>query len=282
MKSGYIVAKYDNMSGSYTCRRLVEEACACGLTLDVVGVVDTFLGAYKPVRHGSPIECRDFAILRYVHGSIKDFIANNVNRCFNLLNAFDIYSNKFEQISRIRSDALEIPAWLLGTPSHDFDILADYLGIPFVSKGLNGSMGREVNLVKCRDDFEKLAGVYGPERELLFESFVSSSFGRDIRVFVIDGEPIACMQRRSNGDFRANVALGAACTAWPIDEDITRAANDIFRITGLDYFGLDLLFGGQGYAFCEVNVMPGLYGIEHATGVNVAGEVVRLIRGELI
>jgi len=82
------------------------------------------------------------------------------------------------------------------------------------------------------------------------------------------------MERRSaNGEFRANFALGGTVSALIIDEEMRRIARTMYETTGLEVFGLDLLYGRDGYLFCELNVTPGLEGIEKATGINAAGAV---------
>ena len=50
--------------------------------------------------------------------------------------------------------------------------------------------------------------------------------------------------------------------------------------TGLDFLGIDLLFGREKPYFCEINVMPGLEGIEKASGINVAGKIIETIQSD--
>ncbi|MDD6039211.1 MAG: RimK family protein, partial [bacterium] len=81
----------------------------------------------------------------------------------------------------------------------------------------------------------------------------------------------------SNGDFRANVALGASVEKTVPTEEIQQIAAEIYAQTGLDFVGLDLLFGKELPYFCEINVMPGIEGMERATGVNIAARMMELI-----
>ena len=116
---------------------------------------------------------------------------------------------------------------------------------------------------------------------MLFEEFISESYGRDLRFYSIRGEAVACMQRTSQGDFRANVALGASVEPYPVTSGIRTIAADIYEQTGLDFLGIDLLFGREKPYFCEINVMPGLEGIEKASGINVAGKIIETIQSDL-
>lgn len=82
------------------------------------------------------------------------------------------------------------------------------------------------------------------------------------------------------GDFRANVALGASVEPYPVTSGIRTIAADIYEQTGLDFLGIDLLFGREKPYFCEINVMPGLEGIEKASGINVAGKIIETIQSD--
>lgn len=90
------------------------------------------------------------------------------------------------------------------------------------------------------------------------------------------------MQRHSRGDFRANVALGAEVEAYEISPGMRAIARDIYSQTGLDFLGIDLLFGEDKPYFCEINVMPGIEGIEQASGENIARKIMETIRGDFL
>ena len=38
--TGYLLEKYNNMKGSYTCYRFLEEAAALGMKVEMVGALD--------------------------------------------------------------------------------------------------------------------------------------------------------------------------------------------------------------------------------------------------
>ena len=61
---------------------------------------------------------------------------------------------------------------------------------------------------------------------------------------------------------------------------IEQIAANIYEQTGLDFLGIDLLFGDDKPYFCEINVMPGIEGIEKASGVNVARKIMEVIKGD--
>ena len=235
---GYIIEKYNAMTNAYTCNRLVQEASALDMDLQIVGIHDTMVSPQGVINHGKI------------------------------------------QVRRLHSEAFLIPKYLLGTSLLPFSSIVEQLGLPFVGKGLESSMGEEIVCIRDKASYEELSLNYPSSKEWLFEEFISESYGRDLRFYSIRGEAVACMQRRSQGDFRANVALGASVEPYPVTPGIRAIAADIYEQTGLDFLGIDLLFGREKPYFCEINVMPGLEGIEKASGINVAAKVMETIRSD--
>ena len=280
--SGYIIEKYNRMTNAYTCNRLVEEAGKLDIDIKIIGIHDTMILENEIWNQGTKLEKRDFVINRYKWGKEKDEINSLTIKSYNPLDAYNIYINKYEQVKRLRSTEFIVPKYLLGTAMLKFEEIVKVLGIPFVAKGLESSMGEQISLIEKKEDLQNLCKEYGMEKEWLFEEFVTTSFGRDMRFYSIRGEVVACMQRKSQGDFRANVALGASVESYEITPGIRQIAKDIYEQTGLDFLGIDLLFGTEKPYFCEINVMPGIEGMEKATGVNVAKKIVETIREDFV
>lgn len=275
---GYIIEKYNNMANAYTCNRLLEEATRLKIDLKIIGIHDCIVKKDQIINAGAVLEKRDFVINRYKWGNMKDEINSLAERSYNPLSEYKRYINKYEQVKRLHSEEFLIPEYVLGTAELPFEELAKRLKTPFVAKGLESSMGEQIFLIEKAENLKELVISYGLEKEWLFEEFIHTSYGRDLRFYSIRGEVAACMERSSKGDFRANVALGASVKPSEITPAIRQIARDIYDQTGLDFLGIDLLFGKNKPYFCEINVMPGIEGIERATGVNVAAKIMETIR----
>ena len=276
MPEGYLIEKYNNMGASYTCSRLHDEAGARGMGLRTIGVRDTALTSAGPVNLGAVLPEADFAILRYKWGTTAPAIAARAAHTCNEADAFFRFVSKAEQRRRLSSPHFLVPDWQLVTGVPDFARTAGVLGAPFVVKAPDRSMGENVFLISSEEDLVPL-GAFGPEKEWICERFAAESRGRDMRVFCLRGEPIAAMIRSAKDDFRANVALGAVTTPLDIEDWMRKGARDIYARTGLAVMGIDFLFGAEKPYLCEINVMPGLAGIEKTTGVNAAGAVMDMI-----
>lgn len=143
------------------------------------------------------------------------------------------------------------------------------LGFPLVVKECFGSLGKQVYLVRSKEELltlsERLKRI--PH---LFQKFISESAGRDLRVIVVGGKALCAMTRSSQTDFRSNAELGGTGKAFALDDEARALCEAAAKKLGLDYCGIDLLFGKDGYLICEVNSNAFFGTIEKVTGVNVA------------
>ena len=278
--TGYLIEKYNNMGSAYSCRRLLDEAQKQGVDLRILGVSDTSIKENNCYNQGYQLENKNFIINRYKYGKVKDYLNGLGAKSYNSLQALNIYINKLEQLKNINSAYFIKPKYIAGYSSLPFGMLADELKLPFVAKGLESSMGQEIFLIKNKEEYKNLANLYPAFKEWLFEEFIFSSSGRDMRIYCARGEVIAAMERTSDTDFRANVALGANVKKIKIEPYFQNIAHDIYKQTGLDFVGLDLLYGKELPYFCEINVTAGLERIEQATDINVAGAIMQTIKDD--
>jgi len=158
---------------------------------------------------------------------------------------------------------------------------AEQLGFPMVVKECFGSFGQQVYLAQNEEELHalvsRLAGT-----PLLFQELIQESYGRDVRINVVDGRVVASMHRRStDGDFRSNLTRGGAMEACIPTEAQQAIAIRAAEALGLDFAGVDVLFGKDGPIICEVNSNPHFKTTLECTGVNMADEIMRHIAGKL-
>ncbi|HKL99329.1 MAG TPA: RimK family alpha-L-glutamate ligase, partial [Mobilitalea sp.] len=153
--------------------------------------------------------------------------------------------------------------------------VANCLSFPMVIKECFGSFGQQVYLVKDMDELkDKLAQI--GVKPLLFQEFISTSFGRDIRLQVVGKKVIAGMYRYSeNGDFRANLSNGGSMKPYNPSEEECELALRCCETIGLDFAGVDLLFGEDDKLLvCEVNSNAHFKNIYDCSGVNAADAII--------
>ncbi len=111
---------------------------------------------------------------------------------------------------------------------------------------------------------------------------LAESKGRDVRAFVVGDRVVAAMRRVATGtEFRSNVHRGGTTEAIELDERFSETAVRAAQIMGLRVAGVDMLEGAEGLQIMEVNLSPGLEGIEGCTGLDIAGAVIDYIAAQV-
>ena len=137
-------------------------------------------------------------------------------------------------------------------------------GAPVVIKLLEGTQGIGVILAPDIKIAEAIIEtLHSTNQNVLIQSFISESRGRDIRALVVGDRVVAAMRRRAKGDeFRSNVHRGGTVEPVELTPEYEQAAVRSAQIMGLRVAGVDMLEGNEGPLVMEVNSSPGLEGIE--------------------
>ena len=199
-------------------------------------------------------------------------------RLFNTHKAVRVCDDKGTTYLALLNSGLNIPKTIFGALCYNKDMpidtewakkIAESLGYPLIIKESFGSMGKGVylanNLSELLEVMEKVK-----LKPHLFQEYIGEP-GVDVRVIVIGGKAVCAMERRNDTDFRSNVAQGGYGKKITLDDEFKKSAEKCASILGLDYCGVDLLYGKDNKPYvCEVNSNAFISGIEKVTGFNVA------------
>lgn len=155
------------------------------------------------------------------------------------------------------------------------DNIESQLSYPMVIKECMGSFGEQVSLVYNREELLSMVKSKG-KSPFIVQEFISTSTGRDVRIYVAGGEAKAAIMRYNEKDFRANYVEGAGMKAYtPTEAQIEMAVN-VARILGLEFGGIDILFGEDDEpVFCEANSNAHFKKLYTVTGVDMAEEILK-------
>lgn len=187
--------------------------------------------------------------------------------------AIESVADKLHTLQILAGAKLPVPKTILGKFPADVDLVERELGFPVVVKKLRGTRGAGVVLAQDRAQFDDLANLLDGNAQgsdFLFQQYVSSSHGRDVRVLVIDGKVVAAMERRANdGGFKSNISLGGSALPFTPPPAMAKLALKVAHALQLDIAGIDILFDEDGYKICEANSSPGFQGLERACDVDI-------------
>jgi gamma-F420-2:alpha-L-glutamate ligase len=167
----------------------------------------------------------------------------------------------------------------------DVDFVEKNIGFPVIVKKISGSYGRGVFLAENKKQLRQLvtmAELTKKTYDIIIQEFVKDTWGKDLRVFVVNNKVVGCMMRQAtDDDFRANITRGGEGFPYEVNEQIEWLSSESAKALDLDIAGVDLLFDNGGYKICEVNSNPGFEGMETFTKKNIAGEIVLFIKLKL-
>jgi len=273
----------------YSTRRLLEEANLAGWQAEVVDYRRCALGigsASQVIYHGRSLT-PDVVIprigsrsTRYGAAVVRQFVGIGVPSTVSpggILRARD----KLATLQALAERGVPVPLTSAArTPTGLAEVLELVGGTPVVVKLVEGTHGSGVVLAETRKAAESLlAAFHQLDADFCVQAFVKEAQGEDLRALVVDGRVVAAMRRKAAaGEFRANLHQGGEAFPVildPVEEETAIAAA---RCVGVDVAGVDLLRTSAGPLVLEVNVSPGLQGIETASGVNVAAHIIEFAR----
>lgn len=289
---GWILHK--NELPVYENDRLIKEGQAVGVKFTIVRPNDVDLlvtrTGRKSVRiNGEETSLPDFTLPRT--GSGTTYFALAVMRHLERLGVHAL--NKAEPIECVKdklfsqqvlaASNLPVPSTMLVKHPVDANLVEESIGFPVVVKTLSGSHGEGVFLAEDRMrfmDLMELISATAPTANIILQEYIKATMGRDLRVIVVGGRTVGCMQRVSvDGSFKANVSRGGRAEPFEMTDQIEWLATEASRALQLDIAGVDLLFDEDDhFRICEVNSAPEFKGMEDLEQVNVAGQIVEYIR----
>ena len=150
------------------------------------------------------------------------------------------------------------------------------LGLPMIIKESYGSFGAQVYLAKTLNEAKATVAKIA-HREFIMQEFILESEGRDVRVNVVGGRVVSAMERYNENDFRSNITNGGSMRKIALSKEMEKAAIRACDAIGLDFAGVDILFGKNGPIVCEVNSNPHFKSSLECTGVDMSEEIMSYV-----
>ena len=281
---------------AYEIHRLIETASKKGIEIEVVSpdqfdLVVTREDRKSILLNGEVVSLPDFLLPRMGAGTTYFGMAviRHLERLgvytFNSAQCIDTVKDKLYSQQILAENNIPVPKTMLGKYPIDDELVDRYLKFPLVLKTLSGSMGKGVFLCDNKSQFNdlmELIHVTNPKLNIILQEFIESSRGKDLRVFVVGGRPIACIERSSNdNNFKANYSRGGQVTQFEMTPEVKWLATETARLFGLEIAGIDLLFDGKHFKICEANSSPGFKGIESCCDIDIADEIYNFIKVRL-
>ncbi len=274
----------------YSHKRIVEAAQERGHEIDVINHLRCYvnIASHRPQihYHGKILPKYDAVIPRI--GASVTFFGTAVLRQFEMMGVYPVNESvaitrsrdKLRSLQLLSREGIGLPITVFAHRTGNADELLDIIGgAPVVIKLLEGTQGIGVVLGETHNAASSIIQAFGGVKtNILIQEFVKEANGEDIRCLVVDDKVVAAMKRTGKeGDFRSNLHQGGSAVAIKITPTERQTAVSAAKIMGLNVCGVDLLRSAHGPVVMEVNSSPGLEGVENATGIDVAGKIIKFI-----
>lgn len=200
-------------------------------------------------------------------------------RCMNPGRSIEICSDKLMTSIALAQAGVAQPRVLVGTSAESGLAAVEGIGYPAVLKPTVGSWGRLVARVNDRDAAEAVIehrDTLGSVGQGVF--YVQEHIdkpGRDIRVFVVGGDPIAAIARAS-AHWVTNTARGARASGLEISNELGGLCRRAAAAVGADVVAVDVLeCPHRGLLINELNHSMEFRNSIETTGVDIPGHVAR-------
>jgi gamma-F420-2:alpha-L-glutamate ligase len=289
MPRGLIIYnKKENEITDYSVLRLLESARSKNIDLSILTPEQFELVVTRSDRNSILVDDQttllpDFILPRI--GSFTSFYALSVIRQLehcgvyscNSANAIQNVKDKLLMHQILAYSKLPTPKTMLAKFPVDISVVKREIGVPLIIKNVTGTQGRGVYLCESEEKFSDIMELIYANNEnanIIIQEFIETSYGKDLRVFVIGGKVVGCMQRIAKSGFKANFSIGADVQPFELTPETEWMAIEAARLLNLDVAGVDLLFGEDGkYLICEANASPQFHGLENIVGQRIADDI---------
>ncbi len=148
----------------------------------------------------------------------------------------------------------------------NYNEIKSILGNKFIAKYIFGAKGTNVYLIDNENDFNNVLEKH--KGKVIFQEFIESSYGTDLRIYILNGKYKYAAIRKNDNNFKSNLAQGGEALSYEAPQEVIDIAEKTAKICNLDICGVDILIGDNNkYYVCEVNSIPGFESIKKTKNI---------------
>ncbi len=206
--------------------------------------------------------------------SMMEHLESSGTLVVNPIRAYQKTKDKYSMISTLAKAGLPIPRTYVTEIAH-WAYRASQNFREIVYKPIVGSLGfgsmKFSDVDMAFNAYKRLERLGQP----IYIQEYSEKPGKDIRAFVVGEEVLASIHRIARvGKWKTNVAQGGEAKSVGLSEELKELALRAVETLELIYAGVDILETERGPVLLEVNASPSWQGLQKATGVDVARQIV--------
>ena len=248
MNKGWMLVK-PKFQESYETQRLLEEFANHNIEVKLIDPNEIDIFVNKENKQSILVNGKSLPLPKFIFprtGSGTTYYIKAVIRHFermgvpviNSSEAIDNVKDKLYTHQILAQSNLDIPNTMLLKHPIDISFVEKNIGFPVIVKKISGSYGRGVFLCENKKQLNQLvtmAELTKKSYDIIIQEFVKDTWGKDLRVFVVNNKVVGCMMRQStDDDFRANLSRGGEGFPYEVNEQIEWLSSESSKALGLD------------------------------------------------
>ena len=283
--NGLIIVNQTIGHNEYKIKRFVDEFAKRDISLEVF-VNDGSLAVIKDDEIKINLPAADFVFYLDKDIYLARLLEKVGYRLFNRADFIKLCDDKMLTFIECANRDIRMPKTIAG-PLVYFDLkpcnyafldkVIQELGFPMIVKRVYGSLGEGIYLVNNKNELMDLYTEIA-RNPIIFQEYIKTSFGKSIRVLIIDGKVFGSFLRKNNYDFRSNFGDKATSSKLQNPKKYEAFAAKIAQKLHIEYAGIDLLIDEKDDpVLCEINSNAFFEEFEKVTGLNVASAVADMV-----
>lgn len=274
----------------YTTTRLLEEGKKIFKDVELIPLIDVKLEIDRgldAVHKKASLKKYDYILPRI--DSKRAIIGYPVLRFLDTLGVRKPYPaetillahNKFLTLEVLVKKGIPVPKTFLTGSKQSAKEIIDKEGLPIVLKLLSGFGGEGVMFMESKEAASSaIETLKTLKQEILLEEYIQNK-GEDIRGIVAGNEIIASYKRLAPPqEKKTNIHAGGRAKTFKLTPEMEEMVIKSAEALNAKICAVDMIQGEELYVV-EVNINPGLEGIEKTTNINVAQSIINFVKSEI-
>ena len=137
-----------------------------------------------------------------------------------------------------------------------YDEIIKEVGLPFILKYRFGKQGNNIYVIKNEQEYNNILKDINID-EYIIQEYIKTSYGKDVRLFIVGNKVIGACERRNENGFMSNLAQGGLSYHYELNDKLVNESLMLSKELKGDIISVDYIFGQNDLLFCEANTNPG-------------------------
>lgn len=211
----------------------------------------------------------DFVIYRARNSQLLRLLEQKGIKCFNNALTNKTANDKYATYLLCKEQGINCLETLLDNPG--------CLAFPLIMKSLAGHGGQEVYLINSEQ--ERLEILKKSQKHFIYQRYLPDC--QDVRVYILNHQVVATVERKNSKDYRSNFSLGGDVKTCEPSPEMVAIAVKVSKLLGATYIGVDFLINGNNVYLNEIEDPVGARMLYKTTDIDIINLFVKQIKSQL-